>query len=263
MTGPSKASDSERPADVRSADSVEAALLKARELIVSTVNLHRRTARNSVITLDRDEAAVANAVDVLIGQAKHSVSVALPDGGERAKVVGAAMERLAVGGRKRIPARLLCTPESLRESAVRAAVERGEAQVQVRVAEALADTLIVDGRIAMVRSRVESRGEEVVSVIEDPALVRTLDLLFAGAWGSAVPLAEHEWIDKWLRSESVRRILERLCQGYTDDVAAREVEVSLRTYRRHVAEIMRGLGASSRFQAGVRAVELGLLPAGD
>jgi DNA-binding NarL/FixJ family response regulator len=35
--------------------------------------------------------------------------------------------------------------------------------------------------------------------------------------------------------------------------------VSLRTYRRHVAEIMRELDANSRFQAGARAVELGLL----
>ena len=37
------------------------------------------------------------------------------------------------------------------------------------------------------------------------------------------------------------------------------MQVSLRTYRRYVAEIMRELGANSRFQAGVRAVELGLL----
>jgi DNA-binding NarL/FixJ family response regulator len=42
-------------------------------------------------------------------------------------------------------------------------------------------------------------------------------------------------------------------------VAARELNVSLRTYRRHVAEILRELGASSRFQAGARAVELGLM----
>ncbi len=259
MTGPSKASDSSR-----TADSVEEALLQARELIESTVNLHRRTAaRNSIVTLERDEAVAANAIEVLIGQARHGVSAALPEGGDRAKAVGAAVGRLTAGGRKRIPARLLCTPESLGESAVRTVAERGGAHVQLRVTEAVAETLIVDGRVAMVRSRLERGGEEVVSVIEDPALVRALDLLFAGAWGNAVQPAEHEWISERLRTEPARRILERLCQGYTDDVAAREVEVSLRTYRRHVAEIMRGLGASSRFQAGVRAVELGLLPSND
>ncbi len=37
--------------------------------------------------------------------------------------------------------------------------------------------------------------------------------------------------------------------------------MSLRTYRRYVAEILRDLDAISRFQAGARAVQLGLLPA--
>ncbi|NEE20393.1 response regulator transcription factor, partial [Streptomyces sp. SID7499] len=45
----------------------------------------------------------------------------------------------------------------------------------------------------------------------------------------------------------------------TDEVAARELTVSVRTYRRYVAEIMTLLDATSRFQAGVRAAELGLL----
>ncbi len=43
-------------------------------------------------------------------------------------------------------------------------------------------------------------------------------------------------------------------------MAARELSVSVRTYRRYVAEMMSLLGADSRFQAGVRAAELGLPP---
>jgi DNA-binding NarL/FixJ family response regulator len=35
--------------------------------------------------------------------------------------------------------------------------------------------------------------------------------------------------------------------------------LSLRTYRRRVAELMTALGATSRFQAGARAHELGLI----
>ena len=71
--------------------------------------------------------------------------------------------------------------------------------------------------------------------------------------------AERLRLDRSLRGAQTRRILEQLCAGRTDDVAAREIDVSLRTYRRHVADIMRELGATSRFQAGARAVELGLL----
>lgn len=50
-------------------------------------------------------------------------------------------------------------------------------------------------------------------------------------------------------------------EGHIDEVAARATNVSLRTYRRHVAEIVHELDANSRFQAGARAVEYGLLPA--
>ena len=44
----------------------------------------------------------------------------------------------------------------------------------------------------------------------------------------------------------------------TDEAAARRLGTSLRTYRRRVAEPMAVLEAGSRFQAGVRAGELGL-----
>lgn len=44
----------------------------------------------------------------------------------------------------------------------------------------------------------------------------------------------------------------------TDVTASRELGMSLRTYRRRVAELLVALGADSRFQAGVRAGELGL-----
>jgi DNA-binding NarL/FixJ family response regulator len=46
--------------------------------------------------------------------------------------------------------------------------------------------------------------------------------------------------------------------GLKDETAARELGLSLRTYRRRVADLMAALGADSRFQAGLRARELGL-----
>ncbi|MFI6996899.1 hypothetical protein [Nocardia sp. NPDC050175] len=47
--------------------------------------------------------------------------------------------------------------------------------------------------------------------------------------------------------------------GLKDEAAARRLSVSLRTYRRYVAEVMTSLGVATRFQLGVRAAELGLL----
>lgn len=56
-----------------------------------------------------------------------------------------------------------------------------------------------------------------------------------------------------------RRVLELLYAGMTDLAAAKKLGITDRTVRRHVAEVCRLLGARSRFEAGARAVERGLI----
>jgi DNA-binding NarL/FixJ family response regulator len=58
--------------------------------------------------------------------------------------------------------------------------------------------------------------------------------------------------------ESARAILRAMGAGLTDEAAARHPGLSLRTYRRRVAGLMTVLEAGSRFQAGLRAGELGM-----
>ncbi|WP_069816830.1 helix-turn-helix transcriptional regulator [Streptomyces sp. TP-A0874] len=248
--------------DTSRRDEVELALMQARELIESTVSIHRsRPAQRSLIVMGSDDRSLAEAVQRLVGGARHSVSVALPGGpGQEQDVLRTSLGVLSAAARRGVRVRLLTGPRML-PAAEAFAAENGEPECEVRVVQGeLQPTLVVDGRIALVRPAAE-RARRHTSLVRDPAAVRALDLLFAGAWSSAVRLAEHVRLNESLRGEFVGRILERLCAGRTDETAAREIQVSLRTYRRHVAEIMRALGASSRFQAGVRAVELGLLPA--
>jgi DNA-binding CsgD family transcriptional regulator len=91
-------------------------------------------------------------------------------------------------------------------------------------------------------------------------VLHTLHILFESVWSNAVPAGERIVFGDRDRAMLARQILSALRAGVTDEVAARELTVSVRTYRRYVAEIMALLGANSRFQAGVRAAELGLLP---
>lgn len=53
-----------------------------------------------------------------------------------------------------------------------------------------------------------------------------------------------------------RKLLGLLAEGLTDATVAKRLNVSLRTERRMVAELMRRLGASGRFEAGVKAARL-------
>lgn len=48
-------------------------------------------------------------------------------------------------------------------------------------------------------------------------------------------------------------IIQLLGTGLKDEAIARRVGMSLRTTRRHIADIMKLLGAESRFQAGILA----------
>ncbi|GAA3375557.1 hypothetical protein GCM10020367_43830 [Streptomyces sannanensis] len=214
------------------------------------------------------DVRMGESIEQLVGRARYAISVLLADdvafADAMSAVLGVAEPResrsagragAVVPGRPAI--RVLCTPSALCAPLVRSRIA---GWLRIRIAEGeLREALVVDGEVALVRSRTEE-AEGNASIVHDPAAVRALDLLFAAAWANARPLADHLGLSSRLRSDLTRRILEKLCAGRTDDVAAGELRISLRTYRRHVAEIMRELGANSRFQAGVRAVELGLLP---
>ncbi|MET7511607.1 hypothetical protein [Streptomyces albidoflavus] len=52
-----------------------------------------------------------------------------------------------------------------------------------------------------------------------------------------------------------REVLRQLSRGVKDEVAARELGMALRTYRRTVASLMETLQAGSRFQAGYLAAQ--------
>ncbi|MBK0376561.1 helix-turn-helix transcriptional regulator [Streptomyces sp. CB04723] len=54
-----------------------------------------------------------------------------------------------------------------------------------------------------------------------------------------------------------RRVLVSMCTAGKDEAGARELGVSVRTYRRHVADLMQTLGAASRAQAALLARERG------
>ncbi|WP_448321932.1 response regulator transcription factor [Streptomyces sp. CO7] len=59
--------------------------------------------------------------------------------------------------------------------------------------------------------------------------------------------------------ETQMQVLRMLASGMKDDTACRQMNVSVRTYRRHVATILKSLDVNTRFEAGLAAAELGLL----
>ncbi|MEQ0563219.1 DNA-binding response regulator [Amycolatopsis sp. NEAU-NG30] len=117
------------------------------------------------------------------------------------------------------------------------------------------ETILLDRRLAIVAGD-RVGGVRGYTVISSPDLVHGIQSLFEAAWHAATDLAAYQ---ARFTELGAREILEQLASGCKDETAARALGVGLRTYRRRVAELMELLGATSRFQAGARAREAGLL----
>lgn len=91
-----------------------------------------------------------------------------------------------------------------------------------------------------------------------PTLVGGVHALFEAAWEAATDLDGFPRAQRPQLDAESRTVLRALGSGVTDATAARELGMSLRTYRRRVAELLDTLDTGSRFQAGMRAGELGL-----
>ena len=133
---------------------------------------------------------------------------------------------------------------------------QGHADIRVTLAE-INETIIIDRRFMVVAGDVTD-GVRSYGVVTETAVVQGVSSLFEAAWRSATELAVYDAQHAELVSVAPR-VLEFLASGCKDETAARELGLGVRTYRRRVAELMATLGAESRFQAGARARELGLI----
>lgn len=155
---------------------------------------------------------------------------------------------------------LLLSPHDLSDPTTAAALDRMRSLgVHVRIAMHAPSitVLIVDRGVALVRPlQLDQPG----MVLTSPEVCVTLAHLALAYWSrSYVPHDDH-WSargDIRLTAHQRSQILALLVSGDKDEVAARVLGVSLRTYRRYVRHLMDELGASSRFEAGFLAAERG------
>ncbi|QES51876.1 helix-turn-helix transcriptional regulator [Streptomyces venezuelae] len=97
----------------------------------------------------------------------------------------------------------------------------------------------------------------------EPGIVASLVTLFEQTWGMGVPLGTvatdlGPGPDSGL-SPAEQELLRLLASGMTDEMAGRRLGISSRTVRRQMAVLMERLGATSRFEAGLKAVQSGWL----
>jgi DNA-binding CsgD family transcriptional regulator len=238
------------------------------------------------LTLRGEDELLAH-IDWLLSSLEHEFICASSDLGTWSILTAKAQRAVARGWRPPPGLRIqeLFAPEVLVDAEcerllLEATTEYG-AEVRICATAPAHETIILDRRIAILAGP-PAGGVRVYTVVRSPDVINGVLSLFWAVWAGATELTEHLRARDTARlrgarrnpgtrgtpvgpaakvpelDESSLRILRLLSDGLKDETAARRLGMSLRTYRRRVAQLMVVLGAETRFQAGRRVRELGL-----
>ncbi|MEU8511103.1 helix-turn-helix transcriptional regulator [Kitasatospora sp. NPDC048722] len=129
----------------------------------------------------------------------------------------------------------------------RFASELAEQGAQVRGTTGPLERMVIfDRRTALVATDPDdiTRG---ALIVRQPGLLAHLLSLFERRWSQSCAVADE------LPSTAERQVLQVMARVDKDEAGARELGMSLRTYRGHVASLLRRLDAPNRFQAALAA----------
>ena len=130
---------------------------------------------------------------------------------------------------------------------------------QINIAEEPMDRMIVFDRSVAVVPINPKDSRHGALLVREPGLVSQLVAYFDNVWQSSVGFKDYTEpaVEPPRLTELEKTVLTALASYDKDEIAAREIDVSVRTYRRYVADLMTRLGAVNRFQAALRAKEEG------
>jgi len=117
---------------------------------------------------------------------------------------------------------------------------------------------LIDDRMAIIPLESAARMLDTAYAIHPSSLLDALGQLFEAEWERATPVRADQVAPDRPDVPS-RELLTLLAAGHTDEGIARSLGWSMRTTQRRVRRLLDELGATSRFQAGMRAHARGWL----
>jgi len=153
-----------------------------------------------------------------------------------------------------VAVRIVCQHRSRADLTTRMKIKRVcDAGAQVRTASHIPRTAMVFDASLAVLLGTDEAGELAADRVTGDGMIDFLLDVFAHLWDNATAVDTRETGYAEVADDLQHTIVALMAKGYTDEVLARKLGMSVRTCRRHIAALMRELDAVSRFQAGVQA----------
>lgn len=193
-----------------------------------------------------------------VADAEFELLTAHPDGARPAAVLSVALERDQQALRRGVKLRTLYQHPARRSTATREYVEVvTDLGGEVRTLDEFFNRLIViDRRIALIpgtESGTESGAEsdDVAIAIYDANLVSYLVDVFERSWERARTFTDREPLtEREIAGDAQNMTARLLIEGHSDQVSAKRIGVSARTYAGYVAALKAAYNVETRFQLG-------------
>jgi DNA-binding CsgD family transcriptional regulator len=164
--------------------------------------------------------------------------------------------------RRGVRTRALYQHSALRDRATRSYLnDLANIGARIRFAALLPGrSLVFDQKVALLPVPTEDPGRHGLAIVREPNVIAWVVATFEQLWAESAPLDEvinRQQHDDTELDETRVAILRLMAEGEKDEAISRRLSISVRTCRRHIADYMAQVGATSRFQAGVIAARAG------
>ncbi|MCM1972469.1 MULTISPECIES: helix-turn-helix transcriptional regulator [unclassified Streptomyces] len=205
----------------------------------------------NALELVTDPTALQDLIGELVASAESEVLTCHPGGGRSTATLEGAVVRDEAMLARGVRMRTLYQHTARYSRPTAAYVERVTALgSQVRtVGDGLMRMILVDRHTGLMEVQDDIKA---ALVVREPNVVQFMAQTFERTWAEAEPFNTTIGPDqaRSISDELRQTIVRLLAEGLEDKVIARRLGMSERTCQRHIAEIMRAVGAKSRFQAG-------------
>jgi DNA-binding CsgD family transcriptional regulator len=208
-----------------------------------------------------DQAAISNVLMHFADRCQNELMSVAPGRLPTTRIDGRTRLANVYALRRGVRSRALYQHTALRDRATRSYLhELADNGAKIRLAPSVPGrSLVFDREVALLPIPTEDAGRHGLAVVRQPSVVAWVIATFEQLWTEAAPLEEviHHDRDEAELDQTRAAIIRLMAEGEKDEAISRRLSISVRTCRRHIADYMAQVGASSRFQAGVIASRAG------